>query len=277
MDKRELVNRSIDYIFQHLEEGLTIKEVANYFNFSEFYFSRLFKEVTGKSIYAFIKRLKIDQSAIDIKLKPNKTITDIGLDYGYSSSNYSSVFRQHHRLSPTRFRKFIKIKSISNPFYPEKVEQFKNFADYDERIKIIFLNDIKVIHERIYGNYGELKGKWLQFLETYKDFIQDETLMIERFYDDPTISSQNSCICDLCITTNITDIKGNIAMIKGGKFVTYRFEGKIKDIFNTIQGIFLVWFPESGYEMGEKYGLNIYRKIDEANGYVIMDLCIPIK
>ena len=277
MIKKELISRSIDYMLQHLDEGITIKEVANHFHYSEFYFSRVFKEVTGESVYAFIKHLKMDQSAIDIKLKRHKAITDIGLDYGYSSSNYSSAFRQHHSLSPMEFRKSTGATSTVNPFYPKVVECFETFDYYDARIKIVLLPDVQVIYERVFGSYAELKEKWFQFLDTYKDHIHEDTLIIERFYDDPTISSLNSCICDLCITTDNTCKLENIATIKGGKFVTYRFEGEIKNIFRTLQGIFAVWFPKSGYEMDEKYGLNIYRKIDRATGCVIMDLCIPVK
>ena len=65
--------------------------------------------------------------------------------------------------------------------------------------------------------------------------------------------------------------------VKGGKFAIYRFEGEIRDIFCTIQGIFSVWLPTSGYKMEKRYGLNIYWKIDKENERVIMDLCIPIK
>jgi len=137
MIKRDLISRSIDYMLQHLDEGITIKEVANHFNYSESYFSRVFKSVTGESVYAFIKHLKLDQSAIDIKLKPHKAITDIGLDYGYSSSNYSSAFRQHYNLSPTEFRKSTGAVSIANPFYPEIVERFETFEEYDARMNIM--------------------------------------------------------------------------------------------------------------------------------------------
>lgn len=92
---KKIVNHSIDYLFQHLNEPLTVKKVAGHFHYSEFYFSRIFKEETGESLYAFLKRLKMDQSAIDMKLKADRSITDIGLDYGYTTSNYSSAFKKH--------------------------------------------------------------------------------------------------------------------------------------------------------------------------------------
>lgn len=277
MIKKELINQSIDYIIQHFDENLLIEDVADHFHFSKFYFCRSFKEVTGESVYAFIKRLKMDQSAIDIKLRKNKPITDIGLDYGYSSSNYSSAFRKHHNITPVEFRKSTNVKGMSNPFYPEGLSSFDTFECYKHKIEIQELPDFLVICERMIGNYKELKEKWFIFLDKYKDYIKEDTLLMERFYDDPAITSLNSCLCDICITTDENCRLDNVARIKGGKFATYRFEGEIQDIFCTIQGIFSVWLPASGYEMDKRYGLNIYREINRENELLIIDLCIPIK
>lgn len=60
MITNELVIKSIDYIMEHLEEEISIEEVADYCHLSKFYFSRVFKAETGESIYAFIKRLKME-------------------------------------------------------------------------------------------------------------------------------------------------------------------------------------------------------------------------
>ncbi len=96
MIKNELVKQSIDYIVQHLDEEISIEDVADYCHFSKYYFSRVFKAETGESIYAFIKRLKMDQSAVSLKVEKDKSITEIGFDYGYSPSNYSTAFKLHH-------------------------------------------------------------------------------------------------------------------------------------------------------------------------------------
>ena len=277
MGKRRFINDSIDYILQHLDGNLSVKDVADHFNYSEFYFSRAFKAATGESVYAFIKRLKMDQSAIDLKLERHKSITDIGLDYGYSSSNYSSAFRKHHQRSPVEFRKSTRETVTANPFHPEKLESFMTFEEYASKISIQILDETTVLYERFIGNYEELKEKWFQFMETYKDFINTETRMIERFFDDPAIASPTCCLCDLCITAEENCNLENITKIKGGRFAVYRFEGEIKDIFCTLQGVFRVWLPHSGYEMSERYGLNIYRAMDRTHGRVVMDLCIPIQ
>ncbi len=277
MIEKELINQSIDYIIQHFDEDISIEDVANHFHFSTFYFCRSFKKITGESVYEFIKRLRMDQSAIDIKLEKNKPITDIGLDYGYSASNYSAAFKKHRKMSPVEFRKSTNVTGMPNPFYPEGISDFGTFDEYNCKIKIQELPDFWVIYERMIGNYVDLKEQWFDFLDKYKDYIQTNTLLIERFYDDPAISNLNSCLCDICITTDKDCSLGNTTTIKGGKFATYRFEGEIQNIFCTLQGIFSVWMPISGYEMDKRFGLNIYREIDRVNEHVILDLCIPIK
>lgn len=277
MIKKEIIDQSIDYILEHLDENLSVKDVARHLHFSEFYFCRSFKQVTGESVYEFIKRMKMEQSAIEMKLEKNKPITEIGLNYGYSSSNYSAAFKKHHKISPVKFRDSINIKGRLNPFYPEGSSCFDSFDDYSQKIRILELPNYWVIYERIIGNYGELKEKWPTFLDKYKAYMEGETLLIERFYDDPTITKLSSCLCDICLTTSKDCRLDNVTKVDGGKFAVYRFEGNIPSIFCTVQGIFSVWLPLSGYEMDKRYGLNIYREIDWANGLVIMDICIPIR
>lgn len=277
MIKKELINQSIDYMLQQIDEEITVKDVAEHFHYSEYYFSRAFKAVTGESVYAFIKHLKMDQSAIDIKLKKSRLISDIGLEYGYTSSNYSSAFKLHHSISPSKFREATNTIKIPNPFQPDLLNCFEDYAVYNSKIKIERLESTRVIYERVIGNYDALKEKWFWFFDTYKDYINEDTIVMERFYDDPTITSPSHCVCDLCATVEEECKLENITTLRGGKFAIYRYEGKIKDIFYTLQGIFTVWFPISGYEMDERYGLNIYRKIDKETQFVIMDLCIPIR
>ena len=71
----EAVNCAIDYILQHIHERLSVDDVAAHCHFAKYHFSRMFKEETGESVYAFIKRLK---------LEPGSTVTDIGCEFGYS-------------------------------------------------------------------------------------------------------------------------------------------------------------------------------------------------
>lgn len=277
MIENELVNKSIDYIIQHLDEEILIEEVADYCHFSKYYFSRVFKAATGESIYAFIKRLKMEQSAIRIKTEREKSITDIGFDYGYSPSNYSSAFRKHHDISPAEFRREMNETCVPHPFCQNKLSEFQSFETYDQQIRIQDLDDFEVIYERHIGNYIELEKNWCDFLEKYKDYVKEDTLLIERSYDDPSITNVEQCLYDICMTVDKKCSLDNVITIQGGKFAVYRFDGLVQDIFIAFQGLFHVWLAHSKYEMDERYGLDIYREMDRKNRHVVMDLCIPIK
>lgn len=276
MDRKQLVNRSINYIMQHLDEELSLDTIAAHFYISKYYFSRIFKEETGETLYAFIKRCKVDQSAIDMKLNPTKSITDIGLDYRYSSSNYSSVFRKHHDISPTMFKQSIPTHSTPVPFTPERIVDFKTAEEYAAHIEIQELDDFFVAYERFIGNYVDIEKHWYQFLDKYSSFMSEKTILLERFFNDPTITNLSQCICDICMTVEQDCGLDNVMWISGGKWIVYHFSGEIKNIFEILQGVFSVWLPESGYSMAQRYGLNIYHHIDRDNHSVVMDLCIPI-
>ena len=75
MITNESVNQAIDYILRHMEEDVTLDDVAEYCHFSKYYFSRLFKEQTGESVYAFIRRLRLEQSAFRLKTEQERRIT----------------------------------------------------------------------------------------------------------------------------------------------------------------------------------------------------------
>lgn len=276
MDRKQLVNQSINYIMQHLDEELSLDTIAAHFYISKYYFSRIFKEETGETLYAFIKRCKVDQSAIDMKLNPTKSITDIGLDYGYSSSNYSSVFRKHHDISPTMFKQSIPTHSTPVPFTPERIVDFKTAEEYAAHIEIQELDDFFVAYERFIGNYVDIEKHWYQFLDKYSSFMSEKTILLERFFNDPTITNLSQCICDICMTVEQDCGLDNVMWISGGKWIVYHFSGEIKNIFEILQGVFSVWLPESGYSMAQRYGINIYHHIDRDNHSVVMDLCIPI-
>ncbi|MGM0213148.1 AraC family transcriptional regulator [Enterococcus sp. AZ109] len=275
MDKKRLVDRSIDYILDHYKENILIEDISDSLYISKFYFCRIFKEVTGESVYSFIKRLKVEQSAIDIKLKKKEKLSDIGLDYGYSSSNYSTVFKNLFHVSPTAFRELANSRTIKNPFDSKKVEQLKAFEDYQLFVQIKELPNYPVIFQRTLGNYVELKEKWANFIHQNEKLINSETILIEKFYMDPSTTTHPNNLCDLCIS--VTDSTEGITTISGGKFVVYSFKGYIHDIFRELQGLFSIWLPQSEFEMREQYGLTIYHEIDWIREYVEADFCIPIK
>lgn len=277
MITNKFVARSIEYILEHLNEEILIEDVANYCHFSKYHFNRVFKAETGESIYAFVKRLRMEQSALKLKIEKDKTVTEIGLEYGYSPSNYSSAFKKHHRLSPIKFRRGIKSAIVNNPLYPDKQTLLQSFEAYNRQISIQLFTDFTVIYERHIGNYNELGKNWCDFTAKYQAYITKDTLFIERSYNDPSITSVEQCLYDICMTVGKDCPLNKVMTIPGGKFAVYRYDGPIEGIFNVYQGLFTVWLADSSWEIDDRYGLDIYQSVDHDDMQVVMDICLPVK
>ncbi|MDO4328118.1 MAG: AraC family transcriptional regulator [Lachnospiraceae bacterium] len=278
MITNETINQAIDFILQHIEEELTLEDVASHCHFSKYYFSRLFKEQTGESVYGFIKRVKLEQSAFRLKVEQSRPITEISADYGYSSSNYSSAFKQHYQMAPIVFRKGSRRHSMEHPFFHHEQWQVESFEECDEKITIEEIPDYHVIYERRFGSYENMSADWNRFIERYREYITEDTKFLERTYDDPAVTCLENCLYDIGMSVDKSCPLENIVRIQGGRCIVYHFKGHAKHIYAAYQTIFLVWLPKTSYEMDAGRSLfDIYHLVDCDTMYMELDICVPIK
>ena len=291
MVNNELINKAIEYIFEHIDEKLTVDEVAQHCHMSKYHFSRFFKQEVGESLYSFIKHNRIALSAVNLKVYKEKSVTDVGLDCGYSASNYATVFKEQLKQSPMQFRqeRCWSDGKVPHPFFDVEFGYLKSFDDYDKNITITQLPERKIYYRRFIGSYAELKKHWIQFMADNERFVTEETLWIERSFSDPDIVELDRCICDVAMTVTeqvekriATDISKEMHLqstssIPGGKYAVYRFHGHKKDIYTEYQGLFTVWLPQSGYELkcGELY--DVIRKFNSEADILEMDICILLE
>ena len=99
------MNRVIDYIEQHLDEALSLDRLARVANFSKFHFHRIFRALMGETLGQFIKRLRVEKAAIQLTGNPKKSITEIAIDCGFSSSaTFARAFKELLGVSATTWR-----------------------------------------------------------------------------------------------------------------------------------------------------------------------------
>lgn len=273
----ESINQAIGYILSHAEEELTLEQVASYCHFSKFYFSRLFKAQTGESVYGFIKRTKLEQSAFRLKTE-ERPITEISADFGYSSSNYSSAFRLHYKMSPVEFRRGSWQHSFAHPFFHQESWQAESLKECRQKVCVVEIPDFQVLYERRFGSYEGLMRDWTIFLEKYGNYITRETKFLELTHHDPAVTEPKRCLSDICLTVDKDCPLENTRRIGGGRCAVYHFQGHMKHIYAAYQTLFLVWLPGSGFELDNSRSLfDLYHLVDVSKYYVEMNICLPIK
>lgn len=273
----EIVNQAIDFILEHAGEEVTLEDVAEHCHFSKYYFSRLFKEQTGESVYGYIKRVKLEQSAFCLKTQRQRSITQISADYGYSASNYSSAFKLHYQMTPMDFRRSSYRKSMRHPFFHHEKWEIESFEECNRNITIEQVPDYYVIYERRFGSYERLSGDWDGFQRKYQDYVTEQTTFLERTWDDPAVTQADNCLYDICMSVSEACQLQNTAWIRGGKCIVYHFKGHAKHIYAAYQTIFLVWMPKTSYQLDESRSIfDVYHRVDCDTMYMELDICLPV-
>lgn len=275
-----VINKAINYIFNHIEEDITVDDVARHCAYSKYHLTRMFKEDTDEALYQFIKRVRLERSAWRLKVEKEKSITEIGGEYGYSSSNFATAFKKHLDISPADFRKnseqIVKESSFSNGISLEELE------DAGKLITVEYLEDFTVIYERKKGNYHNLPKEWCAFIEKYNYLATKDTKYIECTIDDPSITDEDNCMYELCqtISPEHPALKEDTDLFthrfEGGKYAVYHFKGYPQFLFMVYQEIFCRWLSKTKNQLDEKPILDIYRMVRE-DGYMEIDICFPLK
>lgn len=275
-----VINKAISYIFDHMDENVTVDDVARHCAYSKYHLTRMFRENTDEALYQFIKRVRLERSAWRLKVEKERSITEIGGEYGYSSSNFATAFRKHLDLSPAEFRKnseqIVEKSSFSHGITLDELE------DAAKRITVEELEGFTVIYERKRGNYHNLAEDWCSFIKKYEHLATEETLYIECTIDDPSITEENHCMYELCqtIPPEHPALKENTDILthcfEGGRYAVYPFKGYPQLLFMVYQEIFCRWLSKTGNQLDERPILDIYRKVEE-NGYMEIDICFPLK
>lgn len=96
--------KATDYIKDRLNQSIKIKELAAFVGISQFHFSRLFKQSTGKTPHQYIIEQRIELAKRLLK-KEDRVIADIALDCGFNSqSHLGKYFRQLTGITPKTYR-----------------------------------------------------------------------------------------------------------------------------------------------------------------------------
>ena len=99
------LRRAIDYIHDHIGEGLDLGSISRAAGLSAFHFARLFKAATGDSPFQFVTRTRMER-ARELLRKTRLPISDIAERVGYQQpSHFSGRFRSLLGCSPDAYRK----------------------------------------------------------------------------------------------------------------------------------------------------------------------------
>lgn len=122
-----------EYMEANLTRAITLQELAKVAGYSPWHMSRIFKEVTKKTPFDYLRALRLTKAAL--LLRDNNTkIIDVALDFVFDShEGFTRAFSKEFGISPYHYSKTTPPISL---FLPEKVyNTYKAFHKEEQRMK----------------------------------------------------------------------------------------------------------------------------------------------
>jgi AraC family transcriptional regulator len=294
------INQVVDYIQDHLEEELSLKQLAGVACFSEFHFCRVFKAVMGEPAYQFIRRLRLEKSADLLLTSSTESITEIALRCGFAtSSSFAKSFKKHFGMSASQWRN--KSSSFFNrESTPVQIERGHISVNKgspvwtfpkEDSIRQVVIENIASLKVAYVRNIGPYQGDEILFANLYDQLYQwalprghitETTFTLNIYHDNPEITEhQKLRVMTAIPVTETAHAFGSVGVTKlsGGKYGVCRFLLKEDEFREAWDWMFSVWLLNSGYERDNREALErcYGEKTIQGVRYFKVDICIPVK
>lgn len=305
------IHRVQDYIENNIDANLTLETLASVACFSRFHFHRVFRAMTGETIQQFISRVRLERAATQLVNNKERSITEIALDNGFSSSaTFARAFKDMFQMSASQARsnpgKLLSNlgKTVSKPdkeslavssYFDLQTGstnwriEMKQHPGIKANVKVHELPEMHVAYIRHTGPYkgdgalfGRLFGKLMSWAGPRNLFVPGKTRCLSVYHDNPDITDDDKLRLSVCLTVEAdTPVEGEVnkMTLAGGTYAIANFELKDDEYEAAWNSIYSTWLPESGYQPDDKPPLEFYlnNPQDHPEGKHIVDICVPVK
>ncbi len=121
LDNTNAVNRMQDFIESHIHQPITLHMLADTAGYSPWHAARVFKAVTGKSPFDYIRTVRLSRAALRLRDEEVK-IVDVAFDFVFDShEGFTRAFSKHFGLSPQQYSK---VKPKVRLFVPRPIRDY---------------------------------------------------------------------------------------------------------------------------------------------------------
>src|SRR5262245_14335503 len=296
------VNRVVDYIREHLAEELSLAGLARVAAFSPYHFHRVFRAISGETLFSFIHRQRIEKAAGALLSHADESVLAVALDHGFASAaSFARAFKTHFDMSATEWRGGgahrwqARQRRDSNPGKqlrkPRKASpRARPQSGSRERpmsIRVSELPPRHVAYMRYVGPYGAqgIPDLWIKFNKWLegRGLLTDTRLTLGVGYDDPRITAGEKCRYDACVVVpqNFVPDRWVTAMdVAGGRYAVAEFVGTAHEIEDAWGRVFAAWLPQSAWQPDDRPCFEAYQgnpMVDARAGVFRCQLCLPLR
>jgi len=271
-DYKRRILRVLVHIQSHLDEDLSLEDLASVSNFSAFHFHRVFRGMVGEAVKEHVRRLRLERAAHRLRFT-GQPVTDIAFDAGYEThESFTRAFRAMFEESPSEFRINHRVVAYGNSpsgvhFVSEgRLEDFRlappSATPLSARVQS--LEVMRVAFVRHVGAYDQVGAAWdrLMTWAGSRGVFRGAPTLFGIVHDDPEITPPARMRYDAAVAVS-GDVAAEddigIQSVGGERYVVVTHRGPYETIGDTYARLCGEWLPGSGAELLHAPTLEFYR------------------
>ncbi len=287
----ERINKVFEFIEQNLDQSISLQSMAETACFSPYHFHRIFSALVGETPVDYLRRIRLEKSALLLAYKKTLSITDIAMQCGFSSlAVFSRAFQSHFQTSPKSYRQdsFGQSMNTSAEKHVKPILKLERAIYQSISIKLEHFPAYTVIFARHQTGYNkEIGNTWKRLMHWAfaHNLLYNDSLTFGIPLDSPEVTPTCKCRYFACLVIDPA-LKESIKLpgylnfmeIPGGLYAIYHFEGMEQNINNAYSNVYGNWLPASGFEPADSPALEVYDKNnrERSQGKFKFDIRLPV-
>ena len=223
MDERiEAVQRMQDYIAGHLEQNITMADLAKAAGYSPWYSYRLFHSLLHMTPAVYIRRLRLSRSALRLRDEKVKII-DVAYDSGFESvDGYQRAFYKEFGCNPYEYSVSPIPIYLFKP-YGVKYSKRKDSSDMSD-VKSVFVQIVEKPARKVVIKRGKTATEYFQYCEEVGCDVWGLLCSMKSINGEP-----------VCLWLPEQYIREGTSAYVQGVEVASDFDGRIPEGFDVIE------------------------------------------
>jgi len=287
MDYLITFEKAILYVENHLNENISVKDVADEAGYSYYHFTRIFQSLLGESIGNYIQKRRISNGAHQL-LYTNDKIIDVAFANGFSSPEaFSRAFKMVYKVSPKEYRNNRLDVFIGNK-KEISLDLLKHITtNISIQPEIKYINEIYVAGIQGVASIDNIYALWKKF-ESIADKIPNKHSSGRTFGICDQLEESHTLNYSMDFSEVIglevdsyENLPENLAIktILAGKYAVFTHKGPLSEIIKTYEYIWGTWSLLTKEILDDRADFELYddRFLGKDNYESEMDIYIPIK
>lgn len=262
-DAYQRILRALVHLQTHLDDDVSLRELARIAAYSPPHFHRVFRGMVGETVMAHVRRLRLERAAQRL-IHTATPLIRVALDAGYDSQEaFTRAFQRAFGSPPGRFRELRRpaLPAPSGVHYDEDgvVDGFEPVTEESRNMEITVKTrpQCRALFVRHIGPYDLVGETWEALMEfaALRGLVDGESLMLGSSHDDPAVTPRDKLRYDACLTISreVADrvqLESPVGLcdLAGGEYAVALHEGPYQNLDVTYSAVFGQWMPTNDRE-----------------------------